>query len=313
MGRWSKRNKKNTLTADSQKTLNRMFEHGKNRSRHKDKIEGCDKEYIYSERTFRTYQREARHFVEWLLIAHPETLHLKQARHFINEYLQTLINEGKSAYTISTRKAALAKLFQTDCSEFIETPGRYRRNITRSRLDTEYDRHISDKKERYYAAFTSAMGGRRAEMERVRGTDLVYLDERQEIYYDKQGNQKVLTMPAGYYVHFTRGTKGGKPRYALIIGEDEKETERIVRMFKEAGSFPVFGKLPAAYDNHHYRAQYAKRAYQKFARTEIPQEDRYIMRKERAGEVLDKAAMAAVSKFMGHNRLDVIAGHYLYG
>jgi len=36
------------------------------------------------------------------------------------------------------------------------------------------------------------------------------------------------------------------------------------------------------------------------------------MRKDRAGVVLDRAAMAKVSKWLGHNRLDVIAGHYLY-
>lgn len=36
------------------------------------------------------------------------------------------------------------------------------------------------------------------------------------------------------------------------------------------------------------------------------------MRKDRAGEVLDKRAMAIVSKNLGHNRISVIAQSYLY-
>lgn len=44
----------------------------------------------------------------------------------------------------------------------------------------------------------------------------------------------------------------------------------------------------------------------------IPISERYIMRKDRAGEILDKRAMRIVSKAMGHNRIDVIALNYLY-
>lgn len=74
----------------------------------------------------------------------------------------------------------------------------------------------------------------------------------------------------------------------------------------------VLGKVSSAYDNHHYRAQYAMRLYQRYARSidNIPKVDRYIMRKYRAGEILDKRAMEIVSKAMGHNWIDVIALNY---
>ena len=42
------------------------------------------------------------------------------------------------------------------------------------------------------------------------------------------------------------------------------------------------------------------------------QKERYIMRKERAGEVYDKQAMEIVSKNLGHNRISVIAQSHLY-
>lgn len=68
------------------------------------------------------------------------------------------------------------------------------------------------------------------------------------------------------------------------------------------------------YDNHHYRSVYAKRIYDLYARKEkdIPPKERYVMRKDRAGEVFDRLAMAVVSKNLGHNRISVVAQHYLY-
>ena len=45
---------------------------------------------------------------------------------------------------------------------------------------------------------------------------------------------------------------------------------------------------------------------------DIPRADRYVMRKDRAGEVLDKLAMEITSKMLGHNRINVIAQSYLY-
>ena len=54
--------------------------------------------------------------------------------------------------------------------------------------------------------------------------------------------------------------------------------------------------------------------YDKYARKEkdIPPNERYVMRKDRAGEVFDRFAMAVASKNLGHNRISVIAQSYLY-
>ena len=56
------------------------------------------------------------------------------------------------------------------------------------------------------------------------------------------------------------------------------------------------------------------RLYQHYARNEkdIPRADRYVMRKDRAGETFDKRAMHIVTKNLGHNRISVIAQSYLY-
>lgn len=68
------------------------------------------------------------------------------------------------------------------------------------------------------------------------------------------------------------------------------------------------------YDNHYYRATYANRLYNQLKRDidDIPPQERYVMRKDRAGEVYDKQAMLLVSRALGHNRISVIAQSYLY-
>ena len=76
--------------------------------------------------------------------------------------------------------------------------------------------------------------------------------------------------------------------------------------------FPSYA--PSSFDNHYYRAQYAKRLYNSVARPEslIPKNEKYIMRKDRAGEVLDRVALYQVSLALGHSRIDVVPLNYLY-
>lgn len=64
-------------------------------------------------------------------------------------------------------------------------------------------------------------------------------------------------------------------------------------------------------DVHGYRAVYATEVYAMYARDEIPKEDKYICRKDQKGIILDKKAMLEASKALGHNRIDVVAGHYI--
>lgn len=73
-------------------------------------------------------------------------------------------------------------------------------------------------------------------------------------------------------------------------------------------------KIHNAFDNHHYRAIYAQRLLKKYSRpiSSLISSEQYIMRRDRAGEILDRRAMKIVSKNLGHNRLDVIAQSYIY-
>lgn len=302
-GRWNKKRQKRKEKALQQKEgyrktarlrLQAMLKAGMGSKRSKDKAEADTKNKIYSKATFETYKQQFRHFADWLEKAHPEAFTLEDARGFVDEYLRHLIELERSAYSISTAKAAIAKIMGVEATQFIATPPRLRADIKRSRGVAERDKHISDKKEEELARFTSATGLRRKEMTMIRAEDLFF-----------ENGQA--------YLNIDKGTKGGKSRVAKIVGKTEEETKDIVKWIQSKEG-RLFNKLSSNYDNHYYRATYANRLYNELKRDidDIPAQERYVMRKERAGEVYDKQAMLHVSKALGHNRISVIAQSYLY-
>lgn len=274
--------------------LQAMFKAGFGTKRSIDKVNGVTQDKIYSENTFLTYKRQSRYFADWLEKKYPEVKTIEQAKAYVDEYLLYLIEIGKSPSSIATTKAALVKVFQTDASAFVETPERTRAGITRSRLDVKQDSHISNKTEERLSRFTSATGLRRAEMQKIEADDLFF----------KGGKA---------YLSVTKGTKGGKARTVEIVGVSPGDTKDIVEWI-QGQKGRLFPHITKHYDNHHYRAIYARRVYDKYARKEkdIPPNERYVMRKDRAGEVFDRLAMAVASKNLGHNRISVIAQSYLY-
>lgn len=301
-GRWANKRKKRKEKARQKESyrktarerLQAMVNAGMGSKRSEDKSEADTKNKIYSKATFKTYKQQFKHFADWLEKAHPEAETLEDARAFVDEYLKHLIELERSAYSISTAKAAIAKIMGVEATQFIATPPRLRADIKRSRGEAVRDKHISDKKEEELARFTSATGLRRKEMTMIKSDDLFF----------KNGQA---------YLNVTRGTKGGKPRIAKIVGKTEEETKEIVEWIQSKDG-RLFNKLSSNYDNHYYRATYANRLYNQLKRDtdKIPFEQRYIMRKDRAGEVYDKQAMLLVSKALGHNRISVIAQSYLY-
>ncbi len=312
MGRWNKKKKKYTLRKDMQSRLDSYLKNGKNSSRDRDKNskEDLTKNKIYSYVTYKNYKRSCYKFADYLYKNHKDVRQLKDLKiKHVNNYLQYMVVKGYSAPTINSSKAAIAKLMQISSKEFLETPRVKRKDITRSRGMKERDKHISKETENYYAKFTTAIGGRRSEMENLKGTDLVYKPLVVTI------NNKHVVLSKNYPQINIKNGKGGKERFVPIFGKDKKETIEIVNFFKKAGNEKVFGKLPSHYDNHFYRGQYAKRVYKNFARPVRDIKNKkevYFCRGDKVGEAYDRKAMLIASKFLGHNRVDVIARHYLY-
>lgn len=273
-------------------------------SKQQAKINGTYKNYIYSWGTYGTYLQQCCQFVRWCKDAartdgnrQPRTL--EDCRQYVVRYTEHLQQQEYSAYTQKLVLSALCKLYNeypTEGHPFglpeMQQQMRHRADITRSRDIVERDKHFSEENNSDIVTFCCCTGLRRAELEQIRGIDL-----------DVNSNN--------LYVY--RGTKGGRARIVPVCGSSE-EVATVKRLATTAGDKKVFDHISSAMDVHHYRSVYCQRIYSSYARPleQIPSQDRYYCRCDQRGVVYDKKAMLQASRALGHNRISVIAGHYLY-
>lgn len=289
------RNKK-SLILQVKEMLDSKLAIGQNK--HAAKAAGTYKQYIYSWGTYRTYLQQCCQFVRWCKdIARtdgskqPRTL--EDCREYIGRYMEHM--GTYSAYTQKLVLSALCKLYGEYPVEGRpfglpdQQQKRHRADITRSRNAAERDKHFSEERNTDIVTFCRCTGLRRAELQQIRGIDL-----------------------DGSSLMVYRGTKGGRVRIVPVCGSVE-EMETVKRLAAAAGNNKVFEHIPSAMDVHHYRSVYCQRIYDQYARPldKIPAADRYYCRNDKKGTVYDRKAMLQASKTLGHNRISVIAGHYL--
>jgi len=130
-----------------------------------------------------------------------------------------------------------------------------------------------------------------------------------EIKHLKPENMRFDESTGSYMLVDIKG-KGGRVRECPILSK-----EAIKRIQNTPAGQLVWDKIPSRADIHSYRAEYCKTLYKLHARSvvDIPQNDRYHCRNDLKGVIYDKRAMVIASRALGHNRINVIAGHYLYG
>lgn len=269
-------------------------------NKHAAKAAGTYREHIYSWGTYRTYLQQCCQFVRWCKAAakedgsrQPRTL--ENCRQYVIRYMKHLQQNEYSTYTQKLILSALCKLYDeypTENRPFglpDQQARRHRADITRSRDTAERDKHFSEKNNADIVMFCKCTGLRRAELAQIRGIDL-------------DGNSLLVY----------RGTKGGKVRIVPVVGSAD-ETAAIQQMAAAAGNSKMFPHISSAMDVHHYRAIYCQRVYDSYARPvdQIPPRDRYYCRCDQRGTIYDKRAMLQASRALGHNRISVIAGHYL--
>ncbi len=320
---------------------------GIGRSKHDDKILGIDNKYIYSWDTYKSYLKQTCYFADWVKKqpAPAELGHkartLEEARRYVEAFLQDGIGRKLSPYTTKLQAAALAKLYHCSIQDFkIETPSRYRAQITRSRGEKVRDKNFNEEKHQELVNFCKCTGLRRSELELLRGENLC----------EKDGK---------YYVNVVRGAKGGRPRTSPIVGSDA-EVRAVVERMKAAGANKVFSYVSTNADIHSYRGEYATRVYDAHKRdlSEFRNErivmykshaivvyttpgchmDRsqapdihlrdangnmrfkpgykdvptaYYCRKDLKKVAYDRLALLAASQALGHNRECVVAEHYI--
>lgn len=301
--------------------LAEFFLEGKGVSRHEEK-ERMERRkgirnspFIHDDVTFKTYKQGAKDFANWCY--ENEIREYEDARNHAGDYLSYLrINNG-NPYTINTRAAALAKIFGCTVQDLLcsdgstpERPKRNRNEITRSRLATERDRHVSPVHTAALQRFCRATGVRRHEIDSESSDSKAM----RGYYIDEVTGEKKPTahLKDGRWYVYIKG-KGGKTREAEIVGDDATIKE-VVDRIRNAGEGLVWPKVHSMLDIHSLRAEYAASVYRKYARpmSELSREDRYCCRKEFKGKVLDRKAMLTASRMLGHNRISVFADHYAW-
>ncbi len=332
--------------------LTGMFEEGFGQSKKEARVDGTDKNKIFTSNTYNTYWKHIKYFIAWLKVEHPTCTTIKAARKYVNEWLQMRTDQvdakGQhlSAWTIQTEAASLNKLYQIDKSDqgrFIP-PKRNRADIKRSRGDALRDKHFSAKNNDELIKFCRGTGCRRNVLERLEGRDY-WPRERMEqelwsIEKRVEAGEKLSrkweahasclrdalrTFPnENDFVHH-RKDKNGRYRFAPIIGAYKGDI--IERFGKTKEREKVWLYVSSNADIHGYRSDYATDLYKQNARRieDIPydrinrgtgrrfQSAVYVCRKDEAGKRLDKQAMLICSKALGHNRLSVVADNYLRG
>ena len=292
-------NNKGSLVKQISDTLNEKTAFGQ--SKHQAKQDGVAGDHIYSFATLETYMKHCNYFASWCR-SNPEITQelghkartLEECQPYAGKWISARIEQGLSAYTIKLEAAALTKLYGRSAEDLQlpPTPERKRQDITRSRGDAVRDKHFSVSKNAPLITFCQNTGLRRRELAELRYKDIIY----------EYGQMDILV----------RNGKGGKQRIVPVLNPSE-----VLRLRPDLLSGDpearVWDKIHSGADIHGYRADYATALYKRLERSldTLTRNQKYYCRGDLKGIVYDRNAMLQVSRAMGHNRIDVIAGHYL--
>ena len=96
---------------------------------------GTEKDKIFAFNTYKSYWKHTKYFIKYIKEKHPECTTLKSAKKYANEWLQTRVDQGLSAWTVQLEAKALGKLYgiSPDDENYFNPPKRKREEIKRSR------------------------------------------------------------------------------------------------------------------------------------------------------------------------------------
>ena len=260
-------------------------------SKHDAKKEGTARGGVYSWGTYHAYLQIGCQFARWARDTH-HCKSLEECRSYADEWLSS--RSGLSAWTQKLDRAALAKIYACKTADFAPSKGRRRQDIKRSRGRKTEDRHFSEEKNADLVSFCRGSGLRRAELQALRAEDI------------KDHGDYIL-------IHVRRGAKGGRRRTVPVLPEYMDNVRKCQHDAQSRPDGHIFQSIPVHADIHKYRSEYATALYMLHARQpeKIPRCDRYFCRRDLKGVVYDRQAMRIVSHALGHNRVNIIAGHYL--
>ena len=276
----------NTLMADHQKRTTAKDEA---RARGESLFAFTDNK-IHAFESRNNYQKIVMRFIDWVRDQHNirdlARIDL-EADELASLYLLERIERDYSAWTLATERSALRMFFQdrtlTDC---VELPKRRREDIKRSRWPAIRDKHVNQENWQHIINFCLACGLRREELR-----DL-YVHE----VYPRPSDQRLVVC--------VRHGKGGKDRKVPVFPGREQAV--LSQVTGRSPDEHVFTKMSSNLDIHSYRRKFAQELYEHLSGKPLPP-----LKGRLQSANLDRDAALYVSRCLGHNRIDIIFGHYI--
>ncbi len=244
---------------------------------------------IHAFETRNNYQKIVMRFIDWCRDEHdvrdPDQFNVR-ADELASRYLVERIEKGYSAWTLQTERSALRTYFgsRTLAGEVV-LPKRKREHIIRSRLSVVRDRHFQPANWPLLVNFVLACGLRREELRDLLVSDIFSRTDEQLVVHVRKGKggkeRKVPVFP-------------GREQAVLIVREGRTEDEHM------------FERLPSAMDIHAYRRRFAQELYEHVSGRPLPSREGRLQ-----ADDFDRQAAQYVTRCLGHNRVDVIFGHYI--
>lgn len=244
--------------------------------------------YLHSGATVKTYMQQTRQYGNWLRDRGLNFCTMQQAREHAAEY----VLQQESAWSQSTARAALARVFHCSGDEICSVRDRKPADIKRGRKQTERVRSIERNNQDLAEACRSLGARHNKELAALAAKDL---------FYGSNGN---------LYAHIAG--KGGRKRDALVLPGRGREI--IEKAAAERPDGPLFD-VPSHANVHAWRADYAARCYQYALDHDLGNGELYHCR-DGSGRTYDKGALAFVSLQLGHGpkRYYTVVYNYLsYG
>ena len=233
---------------------------------------------------------------------------------YIPAYLDYLKAKGRAVTTLHKYKFAIQKYYDAIFHGYkvdYDTGKRTRTKITKNRTSISEVPDFDEKKHEFALNFGKATGLRISEMKTLRYNDIIYNQADDSfsvfVFKGKGGKQRISPVLPEYYSMFRK------------IYYSDHSDKNIFYTKKKIVKQNLTGIdeshiLPVRFPEHRCRRSYANTWYEKLARdtdTITMREEKYVCRKDLKGTIYDRTAMLSVSKFLGHNRVSVIAEHYL--
>jgi integrase len=275
-----------TMCSELQKKIN----YGTSKREVKQK-NGGKSPFIHSYQTTKTYMKRTRAYGDWLRDNGMNKCSMEQARAKVPEYIASLSSSEQSAWTVSTARSALAKVFGCKADDLCKIEKRESSNISRGRELTARTEAI-ERNHPMLAEAARSIGARHSELAAIKPEDFSA---------DSNGNLSV-----------TIKGKGGRVRTAMVM--PGKGADHIKTLLQSTKKGTKMFKIPSGSNVHRWRADYAARCYEYAKAHGMANGQTYSPRGEE--ETYDTGCLAFVNENLGHgaHRHETAVKNYLsYG